>query len=131
MDDGRLPPPSDRILRMPRLNEARVAARLVRDPDMAMTAAGQAVANLRIAVNSTYKTAQGEQRQKSTYMRVTAHGRVAEFVEANIKKGDPVVVIGTLENIDHRFEGMTAKNPAQLLAIRAVNVMPLEQDAMK
>ena len=130
-EDSRLPPPRNRILKMPRLNEVRIAGRLVRDPDMKMTPEGLAVATLRIAESSTYKTAKGELRQKETFMRVTATGGAAEYVETHIKKGDPVIVVGALENVDHRFEGMTNKNPAKLLTIRAVTVMPLEQDAMK
>jgi single-strand DNA-binding protein len=65
-----------------------------RDPELKYTQTGTAVTDFSLAVNSSYKTAAGEQVDRTTWYRITCWGKVAEIVSRYVKKGKQVLVIG-------------------------------------
>lgn len=73
-----------------------IYGRLTRDPEMRYTPGGQAVTNLNIAVNRNYKTAAGEAVEETMYVRAAAWGRLAEVTNQYLKKGQTVLIEGTL-----------------------------------
>lgn len=73
------------------MNVVVMAGRLTRDPVRRATAKGRAVAAFRIASNQFY---QGEERP--VFIDVTAFDKQAEVVAGYFKKGDPILVRGSL-----------------------------------
>ena len=73
------------------------AANLTTDPELRYTPSARAVANLRLAVNSRRRTADGEWIDApTTYLDGTVWGEQAERAAARLQKGDRVVVTGSL-----------------------------------
>ncbi|MBQ3306376.1 single-stranded DNA-binding protein [Candidatus Saccharibacteria bacterium] len=89
-------------------SKATVAGNLVRDPEMRTTTSGTNVTSLAIAVNRVYKV-DGEQREEVSYIDCTAWGKLAEMFNQYLKKGDPILVSGRLNQ--RRWEDKeTGKN---------------------
>jgi len=68
------------------------------DPELWHTAAGTPVCSFRMAVNKKYTTTDGEQREKSTWFRVTVWKNLAELVNKYLTKGSQVFVLGEIED---------------------------------
>jgi single-strand DNA-binding protein len=81
------------------MNEISFAAtgNLTVDPELRFTTAGRAVATIRFAVNTRRRNASGDWvDQPASYFTGTVWGPMAEHVAESVKKGDRVLVQGTL-----------------------------------
>jgi len=67
------------------------------DPEMRYTPTGVPVTSFRVAVNRRWTTPEGEQKEKTTWFRVTAWRRLAETCNEFLRKGRLVLVEGELE----------------------------------
>lgn len=76
------------------MNSVQVLGNLTRDPQIRATKTGRAVASFSIAVNRSYTTAQGEQRELTDFINVVAWGNLAEAVGNQLRKGTRVFVEG-------------------------------------
>lgn len=65
-------------------------------PDMRYTPSGKAVANFRMGSSRSFKTSSGETTKETTWLKVTAWGRLAEVVTEYCAKGSHVIVQGSL-----------------------------------
>jgi single-strand DNA-binding protein len=77
-------------------NKVILIGNLTRDPELRYSAKGTAVAKLSIAVNRSWKTETGEQREEVTYVDVDAFGRQAETIGQYFRKGRPIMIEGRL-----------------------------------
>jgi single-strand DNA-binding protein len=78
-------------------NKVLLMGNLTRDVELKYTPANQAVANIGLAVNRRYKTAEGEQREETTFVDCEAWGRTAEVMNQYLAKGRPVFIEGRLK----------------------------------
>ena len=78
------------------LNKVMLVGNLGRDPEVKYLPSGDAVCDFSIAVNRTYKDRQGETQKETTWVRITAFGKQAEFCSNFLKKGKAVYVEGRL-----------------------------------
>jgi len=69
---------------------------LAADPEMRFTPDGKAVTNFRMGSNRSYKTANGEKVEETTWLKVTTWRKLAEVVGQYCKKGTHVLVTGIL-----------------------------------
>lgn len=67
------------------------------DSEMKFTAGGTPVANFSMAVNETFKNAQGEKKSNTLWIRCVAWRRVAEIVGEHVTKGKYLFVEGRLQ----------------------------------
>ncbi|MDX1686830.1 MAG: single-stranded DNA-binding protein [Candidatus Promineifilaceae bacterium] len=75
-----------------------IVGNLGRDPEMRYMADGTAVTNLSVATNRRWSDRNtGEQREQTTWFRVSVWGRQAETVNQYLSKGRRVLVEGRLE----------------------------------
>ena len=72
------------------------AGNLCADPELRETRKGQAVAELRVAVNRNLQTGTDEWRQETSFYSVVAWRGLAERITLCLRKGDRVVVIGRM-----------------------------------
>lgn len=79
------------------LNKILMIGNLTFDPELRYTPSGQAVCNLRIANNRTYKTKAGEKKEDVIYLTVTAWGKHAERCAEYLKKGSMILVEGWIK----------------------------------
>lgn len=75
------------------MNNFCITGRLVADPVLRVTQAGQPVASYRVAVNRS-RARDGE--PKADFFQVTAFGKAAEFVKRYFTKGQMIAVTGEL-----------------------------------
>lgn len=69
---------------------------LADDPEMRVTPQGKNVTNFRMGSNRQYKTADGTVVKETTWLKVTAWGKLGEIVNSYCGKGSHVVVTGIL-----------------------------------
>ncbi len=70
---------------------------LTRDVEMRTTASGQNVANFSLAVGRTWKDANGETKEQTSFINCVAWGRAGETIAQYVKKGNPLLVSGRLD----------------------------------
>lgn len=81
---------------MANFNKVMLMGNLTRDIELRHTPSNQAVANFGLAMNRTYRTASGEDREEVTFVDCEAWGRTAEIMAKYLLKGRPVFVEGRL-----------------------------------
>jgi len=79
------------------LNKVMLIGNLTRDPEVRYTPKGTAVGDLAMALNSTYKTKDGQVKEEVCYVDVVAWGRQAETAKEFLTKGSPIFVEGRLQ----------------------------------
>ena len=82
------------------MNKIFLTGNLTRSPELKMTPSGVKVVNFGLASNERWTdSASGEQRESVTFVECKAWNRTAESIFEYFKKGDPILIEGTL-----RFE---------------------------
>ena len=79
------------------VNIVILGGNLTRDPEVRYTPQGSAVASFGLAVNRSFKTKDGGQKEEVCFVDVETWGRQAETVGEYLKKGRPVLVEGSLK----------------------------------
>jgi single-strand DNA-binding protein len=82
---------------MPDLNKVMLMGNLTRDPEVRYTPKGTAVGDLGLAINQSYKGADGQIKEEVCYVDVVAWGRQAETCKEYLSKGSPIFVEGRLQ----------------------------------
>ena len=77
-------------------HQITIAGVLGQDPSMRYFPNGQAVTNISVAANHTYKNNDGETIRKTIWFRVAVYGKQAESVNQYLRKKSKVLVIGRL-----------------------------------
>ena len=92
---------------MASFNRVLLIGNLTKDPELRYIPSGTAVANLRLAVNSTFKDQAGQRKEETCFVTVVAWGRQAETCNQYLKKGRAVFVEGRLIYRSWEAEGKT------------------------
>ena len=82
---------------MASFNKVILAGNLTRDPELRYTPKGTAVARITLAVNRTWKSESGENKEEVSFVDVDVWGRQAEVISQYMKKGRPLLVEGRLK----------------------------------
>lgn len=85
-------------LRLPQLNDVKLAGRLTRDPELRFTTKGTAVCRFDLAVNRRYKDATGEWKDDVSYIPVVVWRESGQRCGERLKKGSAVYVDGRLRS---------------------------------
>ena len=78
---------------------------LTRDPELRVTANGNSICKIGLAVNRVYTTKDGERREEVTYVDIDAFGKQAEVINKYMRKGRPLFVEGRLKFDQWESEG--------------------------
>lgn len=78
-------------------NKVMLIGNLTRDPEVRYTPKGTAVGELGLAINNSYRTADGQTREDVTYVDVEVWDRQAEICKEYLSKGRPVFIEGRLK----------------------------------
>ena len=81
---------------MSNFNKVYLVGNLTRDPESRDLPSGTKLASFGLAVNQTYRKADGEEVEETTFVDIDAFGRTAENILKYCKKGDPLMVEGRL-----------------------------------
>ena len=77
-------------------SKAIITGNLTRDPELRNTPNGASVCSFSVAVNRTYRDANGEQREEVSYIDCSAWNKLGEMIAQYAKKGSGVLVSGRL-----------------------------------
>lgn len=94
-------------------NKVILIGNLTRDPELRYTPKGTAIAKLGIAVNRTWRTETGEQKEEVTFIDVDAFGKQAELIGQYLKKGNPLMLEGRLR-LDQWDDKQTGQKRSKL-----------------
>lgn len=89
------------------LNRVLLIGNLTKDPELRYTPSGTAVANLRMAVNSSFKDQAGQRKEETCFVTVVVWAKQAEICQQYLKKGRPVFIEGRLIYRSWEAEGKT------------------------
>ena len=78
-------------------NKVILMGNLTRDPETRTTPNGQTVTNFSLAVNRTWKGADGQQNEDVNYIDCVAWGKPGEIIAQYLGKGRAVLVSGRLD----------------------------------
>lgn len=78
------------------MNNCNFLGRLVKDPEIRYISDGSAVCNFSMAVNRDYKNAEG--KYDADFFNFTAWKKTGEVIQKYVKKGDRLLVYGSLRN---------------------------------
>lgn len=82
---------------MANLNKVLLMGNLTRDPELRYTASGTAVASFGLAVNRKWTSREGEAREETLFVDVSAFARQAEVISEYMSKGRPIFIEGRLK----------------------------------
>ena len=98
---------------MASFNKVVLVGNLTRDPELRYTPKGTAIARIGLAVNRTWRTETGEQKEEVTFIDVDAFGKQAETISQYLKKGRPLLVEGRLK-LDQWEDKQTQQKKSKL-----------------
>lgn len=78
-------------------NKVILMGNLTRDPETRTTPNGQTVTNFSLAVNRTWKDANGQQQEAVSYINCVAWGKPGEIIAQYVSKGRALLVSGRLD----------------------------------
>lgn len=110
---------------MPTLNRVQLIGHLGRDPEARFTANGKKYAGFSIAVNRSWKSADGEKHEAADWFLVNAFGKLGEICLDYLKKGRLVFVEGQLRS--DRWEDKESGELQSRTLVIASNVQMLDR----
>jgi single-strand DNA-binding protein len=87
------------------LNRVMLLGNLGADPELRVTAGGQAVLKLRLATNESYLDRNNVRQERTEWHRVTVWGRRAEALGKILQKGDSLFVEGRIQTSSYEKNG--------------------------
>lgn len=94
------------------MNVATFFGRLARDPELRTTQSGTNVCNFSIAVDRSFKK---EGQPTADFFNMTSFGKRAEVMAKYFKKGDQIVVSGSLQNSEYTDKNGNKRTNTQLI----------------
>lgn len=113
-------------LRVPEINYVALAGRLTRDPELKHLPSGMAICEMYLAVSRFYKGKDGERKEDTVFIGVTAWDKQAEFLGDKLRKGRPIYVEGSL-TFD-QWEDKSSGQKRSKIEVRARRVQMLDWD---
>lgn len=86
-------------------NQVVLMGNLTRDPELRQTPNGQNVCSFSLALNRSYKGADGNWQEATDYIDIVAWGPLGERVAQYLSKGRPCLVNGRLQSRSWEQEG--------------------------
>lgn len=82
------------------INNVSLTGRLTRDPELKYTGSGTAVTNFNLAVNRTFKNANGE--READFIMCQAWRKTAELIAESLHKGSLIGVEGRIQTRNYQ-----------------------------
>ena len=79
-------------------NKVVLMGNLTRDPELRTTPTGQTVCSFSLAINRTWRNADGEQQEAVDFIDCNAWGKAAEIINQYMQKGRALLISGRLQH---------------------------------
>ena len=86
-------------------NKVVLMGNLTRDPELRTTPTGQNVCSFSLAVNRTWRNADGEQQEAVDFIDCNAWGKPGEIISQYMQKGRAILVSGRLQQRSWEQDG--------------------------
>ena len=86
-------------------NKVILMGNLTRDPEVRNTPSGQSVTNFTLAVNRTWRGADGNNQESVSYIDCVAWGKTGEVIAQYMQKGRALLVSGRLDQRSWEQDG--------------------------
>jgi single-strand DNA-binding protein len=86
-------------------NQVTLMGNLTRDPELRTTPNGQSVCSFSLALNRSYKNAEGTWTEATDFIDIVAWGPLGERVAQYLTKGRPALVSGRLQSRSWEQDG--------------------------
>ncbi len=106
------------------VNRVFLIGNLGRDPDIRYTRDGKMVANLSVATNEQWINASGDRKESTTWHRIVAWGKLAEFAQQYLTKGTKIYILGRLANRQWVNKNGETRNSVEIVAREIVILSP-------
>lgn len=105
------------------LNKAVLIGNLGSDPEIRTTGSGTKVAQFSLATSRSWKSASGEQQEKTEWHRIVCWDKLADIVERYLRKGSQVYIEGEIEY--RSYEAKDGSGTRYVTEIRARDMLML------
>ena len=82
---------------MPALNNVQLIGNLGKDPETRFTPTGKKVCHFTLAVNRTWRTGEGAEKEATDWFNIEAWGRLGEVCQQYLAKGRLIYLEGRLK----------------------------------
>ncbi len=115
---------------MPALNNVQLIGRLGKDPETRFTPTGKKVCHFTLAVNRTWRTGEGAEKEATDWFNIEAWGRLGEVCQQYLAKGRLVYIEGRLKTERYTDEKGETRYYTQVVArqMQMLDRKPDEQD---
>jgi single-strand DNA-binding protein len=96
-------------------NQVVLMGNLTRDPELRTTPNGQSVCSFSLALNRSYKNADGDWQEVTDYVDIVAWAALGERVAQYLSKGRPALVSGRLQSRSWEQDGQK-RNKLEVVA---------------
>lgn len=96
-------------------NQVVLMGNLTRDPELRTTPNGQSVCSFSLALNRSYKNAEGNWQEMTDYVDIVAWAALGERVAQYLTKGRPALVSGRLQSRSWEQDGQK-RNKVEVVA---------------
>jgi len=113
------------------LNKVMLIGRLGHDPEMRYTPSGRPLTKFQLAVNRSWKSADGEKKSETEWFNVVAWGKLAEICNQYLTKGQQVYIEGRLHTRQWQDEESGNHSAVEVIAqeMLMLNSKSGEQDS--
>ena len=99
------------------INKAVIVGRLGADPEIRYASNGNAITNIRVATNETWKQREtGEAQQRTEWHRIVMFGKLAEIASKYLKKGSQAYFEGRIKTSKWQDEGGNDRYSTEIIA---------------
>ena len=118
------------------INKVILIGNLGAEPEVRFMPSGQAVANVRLATNETWRDREtGESQERTEWHRVVFFGKLADIVKEYLHKGSQIFVEGRIQTKKwqdkdghDRYSTEIIANEMQMLGGRGGGTVPFENE---
>lgn len=101
---------------MASLNQCNFIGRVGRDPETRYSSSGDAITNITLAVDDSYKNKSGEKVEKCEWVNITFYRKLAEISGEYLKKGSLIYVSGKMETRKYTDKAGIEKYATSIIA---------------
>lgn len=101
---------------MASLNKVMLIGRIGRDPETRYSSSGDAITNITLAVDDSYKNKSGEKVEKCEWVNITFYRKLAEISGEYLKKGSLIYVSGKMETRKYTDKAGIEKYATSIIA---------------
>lgn len=101
---------------MASLNQCNFIGRVGRDPETRYSSSGDAITNITLAVDDSYKNKSGDKVEKCEWVNVTFYRKLAEIAGEYLAKGGLVFISGKMETRKYTDKNGVEKYSTSIIA---------------